>query len=131
MIEPERFSWKKRSRAFVYAWQGLKALVKYEHNARIHVVAAVIAIILSILLGISMLEWCLILLCIGMVISAEALNSGIEAIADKVSPEHDLLIGRAKDFGAAAVVVLALIAVCIGGIIFIPKIYSILFLKTV
>lgn len=126
MEKESKFSWKKRGKAFVYAWQGLKALMKYEHNARIHLVAAVLAVGAGLLFGISPVEWCIIVLCIALVISAEALNSAIEALADKITTTHDQLIGRAKDLGATAVTILALAAAVIGCIIFLPYVYNIL-----
>lgn len=110
--------------AFKYAWQGMKALLKYEHNARIHLVAACVAIIAGFLFQISAMEWCVIIICIGLVISAEALNSAVEALADKITTDRDPLIGRAKDLGATAVTLLALVAVVVGLIIFLPKFIS-------
>ncbi len=122
MEKESKFSWKKRGKAFVYAWQGFKALLRYEHNARIHLVAAILAVIAGILLGISPLEWCVVVMCIGLVIAAEALNSAVEALADKISPGYDSLIGRAKDLGATAVTLLAIVAVVVGCIVYIPYI---------
>ena len=126
MVSGDKFSWRKRARAFVYAWQGLRILVKEEHNARIHLVAAVVACVLGVLFGISAAEWCVILICIGMVISAEALNSAVEALADRITLDNDPMIGKAKDFGAAAVTVLAVVAAVAGAVIFIPYIYRII-----
>lgn len=48
-------------------------------------------------------------------------NSAVEALADRITTEHDPLIGRAKDLGATAVTLLALAAVGVGCIVFIPK----------
>ncbi|MDE6578439.1 MAG: diacylglycerol kinase [Muribaculaceae bacterium] len=125
-MNDSQFSWKKRAMAFVYAWKGLKALFRYEHNARIHLVAAVAAIAMGIWLKISAVEWCLIAIVIASVISAEALNSAVEALADRISTEKHPLLGRAKDLGAAAVTLLALMAIIVGCIIFIPKLYLLL-----
>ena len=122
MLKEDKFSWKKRACAFKYAWQGMKALLKYEHNARIHFVAALMAVVAGFIFHIEAWEWCAVVVCIGMVIAAEALNSAVEALADKITGEHDVIIGRAKDFGAAAVTFLALVSVIVGLIIFIPKI---------
>lgn len=122
MITETKFSWRKRAKAFKYAWQGMRALLRYEHNARIHLVAAVLAIAVGFFFGITTTEWCLIVLCIALVISAEAVNSAVEALADKITLEHDPLIGRAKDLGATAVTLLALAALAVGCIIFIPYI---------
>lgn len=126
MRDQQKFDWNKRGMAFVYAWKGFRALLRYEHNARLHLVAAVMAVIFGIIFGISPMEWCAILICIGMVISAEALNSGIESLADKITTDYDPMIGRAKDYGAAAVTFLALIAASVGAIIFIPRIIELL-----
>lgn len=126
MKNDERFSWKKRGMSFVYAFQGLRWLLRYEHNARIHMAAALAVIAAGIFFGIVAWEWCVLMLCIGMVVSAEALNSAVEAIADKVSPEYNELIGRAKDFGALAVMWLAFVAVIVGGVVFIPYIIRML-----
>lgn len=106
----------------MYAWQGFKALLRYEHNARIHLVAAFLAVIAGIILGISALEWCVVVICIGLVIAAEALNSAVEALADKISTDYDPLIGRAKDLGATAVTLLAFVAVVVGCIVYLPYI---------
>ena len=59
---------------------------------------------------------------IGSVLAAEAINTAIEKLADFVSPAHQVLIGKAKDLAAAAVLILSICAFIIGGIIFIPKI---------
>lgn len=122
MADDNKFSWKKRAKAFVYAWQGFKTLVREEHNARIHLVAAAVAVAAGVAFGISPLEWCAVSICIGMVISAEALNSAVEALADRITVARDPLIGKAKDLGAAAVSLLALTAAIVGAIVFIPYI---------
>ncbi|MDE6772522.1 MAG: diacylglycerol kinase family protein [Muribaculaceae bacterium] len=124
MTKYERFSWKKRCKAFSYAWKGIKTLIKEEHNARIHLAAAVMAILAAIIFGITPGEWCLVLICVGMVISAEAFNSAVEALADRITREYDPYIGKAKDFGAAAVTTLALVALAVGIIVFLPYILS-------
>lgn len=116
--------WKKRAKAFVYAWHGLKSLIKEEHNARIHVVAAIVAIVVGCCVDLSPMEWCVILICIGMVVSAEAMNSAVEALADRITRDFDPIIGKAKDYGAAAVTILAVVAAVVGLIVFIPKIIN-------
>lgn len=121
MITEKKFKFSDRAKSFKYAWQGFRALLRYEHNARIHCVAAIVAIAAGFLFHISALEWCAIVICIGLVISAEALNSAVEALADRITTDQDPLIGRAKDLGATAVTLLALASVVVGLIIFIPK----------
>ncbi|MDE6298965.1 MAG: diacylglycerol kinase family protein [Muribaculaceae bacterium] len=126
MLNTTPFSWKKRALSFKYAVKGLTALFRYEHNARIHLAVALLAIIAGVWLEISPLEWCLVVGCIVLVLAGEAFNSAVEALADEVSAEFSPLIGRAKDLGAAAVLLLAAGAVIIGLIIFLPKILSLL-----
>ena len=109
--------------SFRYAWQGCVYLFRYEHNAWIHLVAMVGVIVAGILFKISLIEWCLVLLCIGSVISSEAVNSSIEALADRITEEKDPLIGRAKDLSAFAVLFFAIISIIIGLIIFVPKVF--------
>lgn len=122
MKEKDKFSWKKRALSFRYAWQGGKSLVRNEHNAWIHLSVGAIVIAAAIIWRISPAEWALIALCIGGVISAEAFNSAIEALADKVSPEKDSLIGKAKDLAAFGVLIMAIASVAVGLIIFLPRI---------
>lgn len=122
MITEKKFKFSDRAKSFKYAWRGFRALLRYEHNARIHCVAAVAVIIAGFVFHVSEMEWCAIAICIGMVISAEALNTAVEALADRITEDHDPLIGRAKDLGATAVTLLALASVSVALIIFLPKI---------
>lgn len=121
-MEKEKFSWKARGKSFVYAFHGIKYLFKHEHNARIHAVVAILTIAAGFLFHIKNIEWCIVAVCIGAVTAAEAVNTAIEKICDKVSPERNDLIGIAKDTAAGAVLLLAVSSVIAGLIIFIPYI---------
>ena len=68
------------------------------------------------------MEWIALLFAIGLVLSLEAVNSAIEALADTISADYHTLIGRAKDLAAGAVLFAALTAALIGLLIFIPKV---------
>ena len=115
------FSPRSRFRSFKFAFRGLKSLLIFEHNSRIHLLAAVIVIILGFIFRISLADWSLLILVIGLVFLSELINSSLEAISDVVKPEWNEKILRAKDYAAAAVLVTAVISVFIGGIIFIPR----------
>lgn len=121
-----RFSWRARARSFKYALAGIKALLRGEHNARIHVCVAVAVISAGAFFELSGSEWVAISLCIGGVLMAEAFNSAIEALADKLCTEYDPLIKRAKDMAAGAVLLFVAAAVVVGLIIFIPKLLTLL-----
>lgn len=123
----EKFSWGKRRRSFVYAWRGIRAIMLDAHNFRLHILAALMAVGAGIWLGISLQEWAIVALCIGVVTMAEGFNSAIETLCDKVSPEQDPKIGRCKDMAAGAVLLAAAGAAAAGIIIFLPKLINLLF----
>jgi diacylglycerol kinase len=123
-MKQQRFSIKKRIRSFGFAWNGLKILVREEHNARIHLFATLCVLVAGILLEISTLEWISVVLAIGMVIALEAVNSAIENLADFVSPERHNWIKKIKDLAAAAVLVGALAAFLVGLLVFVPRIWD-------
>lgn len=120
-MKQEKFSFSKRVRSFGYAFAGIRTLLRDEHNSRIHVAAMACAIAAGFLLRISPTEWCVVALCCGAVLMAEAMNSAVEAIADLVSKEYHPLIKKAKDVAAAGVLMMAIAAAASGLIIFIPK----------
>jgi len=120
-MESDNFSVRSRLSSFIHAFRGLRSLIKNEHNARIHLAAAVVAVTAGILFKISRAEWMLIIIVIGMVFLAELLNSSLEALADIVDPEWNEKIRKSKDFASAAVLISAIVSVIIGGLIFIPK----------
>ena len=124
MKENQKFSLKNRLKSFKYAFNGLKILLKEEHNARIHLVASVLVVFFGFMLKISYLEWIAVIFAIGMVFALEILNSTIENIADFISPEKHEKIAKIKDLAAAAVLVGAISAFLVGMIIFIPKIIT-------
>jgi diacylglycerol kinase (ATP) len=120
-MNSDKFSLKARLRSFRYALNGLSSLLKYEHNSRIHVLAAVAVIILGIILKLDLHEWTLLVIVIGIVFISELLNSSLESLADRINPEKNAQIMRAKDYGAAAVLIAAVLAIAVGSLIFIPK----------
>jgi diacylglycerol kinase len=123
--EQSKFSIQARLKSFTYAWNGLKILLKEEHNARIHLVATIVVLIVSYLLKLSNIECVMITFAIGLVFITEIINSAIENIADFVSADKHDKIKKIKDLAAAAVLVSAFIAIVIGLLIFIPKLLNI------
>lgn len=118
------FTLRKRLRSFRYAFNGIRLLIAKEHNAWIHCFAAVCVIIAGILLEISKMEWIAVVIVIGAVLAAEAVNSAMEALADFVSPEYSEAIKRTKDLAAGAVLLMAITAAIVGIIIFLPKMFA-------
>jgi diacylglycerol kinase (ATP) len=112
--------------SFKFAFNGLLLLLKNEHNSRIHFLAAIVAIAMGIILGLNHYEWSLLIIVIGIVFLTELLNSSLESLADLIDPEWNELIMKAKDYSAAAVLISAIVAIVVGGLIFIPKILDLL-----
>jgi diacylglycerol kinase len=113
---------KKFLRSFAIGSFGLAHAIRTEQNMRIHCLIALAVVAAGLVLAVAVWEWIALVLCIGMVISAECLNTAIERLADRVSQEPHPLIKQAKDCSSAAVLVLALTAAVVGGVIFVPKI---------
>ncbi len=110
-------------RSFVIGSVGFMHAFWTEQNMRLHCVAAVVVIACGFWLKLAAWEWVAVVLSIGLVISAECVNTALERLADRVSREHDPLIKQAKDCGSAAVLVLAITAAVVGGIVFGPKLW--------
>lgn len=111
---------------FKYAISGIKKAFESELNIRLHVLASVLVLIAGWYFAISNYEWMLVVICIGMVISAEMINTAVEYLVDLVSPGHNELAGKIKDIAAGAVLIAAVCALITGLIIFLPKISAIL-----
>jgi len=119
---------KKHSvpKAFYYAFKGLQNFFFRERNGKIQLVIGCITVIIAFILQISSIEWIIILLCIGLVLSLEMLNSAIEKLCDLVHRDFHPVIKVIKDVSAASVLWASIISTVIGCIIFIPKIIILL-----
>jgi diacylglycerol kinase len=111
----------KRIGSFKYAINGLLWAVKSQGNLQFHLFALIAVLLSGVYFKISTNEWLVVLVCVGMVISAEIFNSAIEEMVNFISPNFHQKAGLIKDLAAAAVLITALIAAICGIIIFIPK----------
>ncbi|MCE5034928.1 MULTISPECIES: diacylglycerol kinase family protein [Staphylococcus] len=105
---------------FKYAFQGLLVLFSKDKKFLIHIIFAVIAIFLSIYLKINTVEWILILIAIGFVLTFEAINTALEYVVDLITGEYHDFAKKAKDTAAASVMLASIIALAIGLIVFLP-----------
>ena len=108
-------------KGFAYAISGFSYAFRSQVNMRFHIFAAVVVIALSVWLKINVMEWCVILLCIGSVLAAELINTSLEVSIDIISPNFNEKAGQAKDLAAAAVLVVCIVSAIIGIIVFLPK----------
>lgn len=118
---------KKFINSFTYPIKGLKYAYRNEQNLTVDVGIAAIVVIFGIILKVSLVEWAILFLTIGLVIACELINTAIEAVVDLVTEDYHPLAKVAKDTSAAAVFVFAIVAILVGMIIFLPKIINIVF----
>jgi len=97
---------KQIYKAFIWSLKGMRAGWIYEASFRLEVYLTVILFPLGLWLGRGAVEKAILCGSILLVLSCELLNSAVEAVVDKVSPEFHELAGRAKDMGSAAVFLL-------------------------
>ncbi|MGP6139722.1 diacylglycerol kinase [Jeotgalibaca sp. A127] len=122
--------WKNTQflKSFHHAWDGVKTIWCEERNLRHHVALGSIPLLAGVLLGISRVEWIVIVLCVFLVIIMEFLNTIIETVVDMVTNyEYHPLAKKAKDIAAGAVLVTAFFTVVIAAIIFLPKLIELAF----
>jgi len=110
-----------RLKSFVFAGKGALKLLTTEPSIQIQFVIAILVTILGFYFNITKEEWLFQILAIAMVMTAEGLNTAIEALSDFIHPERHSKIGFIKDISAGAVLIAAIAAVVIGCIIYIPR----------
>jgi diacylglycerol kinase len=102
---------------FKHAIAGIIWAFKKERNLKIHAVAAVLVCLLGLYFEVTNYEWIVLLLCIGLVISAELFNTAIEKTLDLLHPQIDTKVKIIKDISAGAVFVLSIVAVIVGFVV--------------
>ena len=112
---------RKFFKAFDYAWSGISHGIAAERNVKFHLFAMIVVIVAGFLTGLSALEWCIVLLLIGGMLSLEMMNAAIERVVDLITMDKHPLAKHAKDLAAGAVLIYAIISAVIGLILFIPK----------
>jgi len=124
MPEREPFSLAARARSFGHAFRGVGRLLATQHNAWIHAAATLAVLGLGALLGLGRAEWVAVLVAVALVWVAEAFNTAIEHLCDRVSPEFDPLVGHAKDVAAGGVLIAAAAAALIGLLVLGPPLLA-------
>lgn len=116
---------QNRKNSFIYAIKGIRMFFTEPH-AKLHSIISVLVLTAAYIFQFSLIEWCIVFLCIGTVLSAELFNSTIEKIVDKISPEHNIQAGIIKDMAAGAVLLLCIFVAAVGLLLFVPKIILLL-----
>ena len=109
-----------------YTISGLLHFFKHERSAMIYLAAAFITIASGLILQLGLIEWIVILFVLFSLLSAELINTAIEAICDLVCPEQNPLVKVAKDCGSAATGVLTVFGIGVVAVIYIPRIITLI-----
>jgi diacylglycerol kinase (ATP) len=117
---------KKRIDSFRNAFRGIRMVFRSEKNMQIHLIFVILVLFFGVIFVLSAVEWMICLLCFGLVIGAEMMNTAVETLVDLVSPQKQKLAGKAKDVAAGAVLVAAIATAITGLIIFVPKAWNML-----
>lgn len=119
MDEDEPFQERSWVEKFRDALRGMKLGVRGQSSFFVHFFTAATVIATATVLKIdSLAEWCLLLLCIVVVLTAEMFNSALESLAKAITDRHDPHIGAALDISSAAVLIASIGASIVGTMIF-------------
>jgi diacylglycerol kinase len=120
---PRRRPWRDKFRA---AFRGLKLGVRGHSSFSVHLFFTVLVAAAAIVLRCSPVEWCLLLGCIGIVLTAELFNSALETLLRGLDETTKMRVWPCLDIAAGAVLLASLFAVLIGCIIFVPLLIKLL-----
>lgn len=117
----------KRISTFRFAFSGIAHSFREQLNLRIHLAIAIAVVITGFIVELSLIEWCIIIICMGSVISAELFNTALENHVNLTHPDWNTAAGHTKDVAAGAVLIVAIVSCIIGFIIFLPRLMEKLF----
>ena len=123
-LDPKKHrSWPEK---FGRAFRAIALGVRGQSSFYVHGLAAVLVVAGAVLLGVSRTEWCLLALCITIVLAAEMFNSSLERLAAAITDEYDERIRDALDMASGAVLIAAIGAVVVGAIVFLNRLVAVL-----
>ena len=114
---------KNRIKSLGFAFKGACHLIKSEASIQAQFAIGILMTIAGFYFQLSTTEWIVQILVIGTIMTVEAINTAIEEIADFIHPDFHKKIGLIKDIGAGAVFIFAIVAIIIGLLIYLPKIF--------
>lgn len=122
-MKKKDFNIIRRAKSFTHATRGISLILQTQENFWIHIVATIVTLFLGVYYSISISEWIAIVSVVGLVLVSEAFNTAIEIDIDLTSPSYHPYAKDTKDVAAGAVLISSVIALVVGLIIFIPKIF--------
>ncbi len=107
--------------SFNYAIEGIVYTLRTQRNMRLHALAATIVLSSGIVLGVSRLEMIALIFAISLVLTAELVNTALEATVDIAIDRFDPMAKIAKDVAAGAVLIASVGAVGVGYVVFFER----------
>ena len=115
---------RRRAASFGHALRGVGSALRSEVHLQLHAAATAVVLGLGWYLGLNLTEWALVALAVAGVWATELVNTALETLTNLASPDYHPLAGRAKDVAAGAVLLAALGALVVGGLVFGPKLWA-------
>ncbi len=112
--------------SFRYAFQGAYYVLKTQRNARIQMGIGLLAAAVGLWVGLTPMEWAVLVLTVCLVLGAEMANTALEALSDATCPNPHPLVKVAKDVAAGSVLVMAAGSVVVGLLILGPPLLRLL-----
>jgi diacylglycerol kinase len=113
-----------RAHSFHNAFVGVWYVIRTQKNAWIHSIATLLVVLFAMWLNLTVRDWAVLVLAMGLVWTAEFINTALEAIVDLASPHQHPLAKIGKDVGAAAVVIAAFSSAIVGFLILGPPLWD-------
>jgi diacylglycerol kinase (ATP) len=111
-------------RSFSFAGQGVWHVIRTQRNMRVHLLAGAAAVVAGLVLRIGAADWACVVVAIGLVLTAETLNTVVEALTDLCTSEFHPLARVAKDAAAGAVLLASVAAAGVGVAVFLPRLIA-------
>lgn len=116
-------SWRQK---FGHAFRGLRRALRTQHSFAVHLAVAAVVVLVATALRVSVTDWALLVLAIGLVLVAETFNTAVESLARAVDTRFHPRLRDALDIASGAVLLAAGTAVVIGLIVFLPQLLRLL-----
>lgn len=111
-------------KGYTYAAKGVSYTLRTQTNIWVHLALTIVALTLAYWLDFTLEQYLILVLTIGLVISAELFNTAIEELVNLTTPEQSLQAGVVKDIAAGAVLITAVIALMVGFLLFFPPLLA-------
>lgn len=113
---------RKVIKKFSHAFKGIALSFKEEGSLIVHTIVAAIVIATGLWLELDMLNWAILIFAIGLVITVEIVNTGLENLVDLFEFKYNQKAGKIKDIGAAATLISTFAAIAVGILVLLPQI---------